>query len=56
MAPTILRDAPPQSPAHREELFGPVATLFRAADVADAVRLANDTPFGLAASVWREPT
>ena len=51
-APTVLRDAPPGSPAYSEEMFGPVAALFRAADVADAIRFANDTPFGLGASVW----
>ena len=50
--PTVLADVPPESPAYREELFGPVAALFRARDAADAVRIANDTAFGLGASVW----
>jgi succinate-semialdehyde dehydrogenase/glutarate-semialdehyde dehydrogenase len=50
--PTVLTDVPPGSPAYREELFGPVAVLLRAADTTDAVRLANDTTFGLGASVW----
>jgi len=51
-APTVLTDVPAGSPAHREELFGPVATLFRARDAEDALRIANDTRFGLGASIW----
>jgi succinate-semialdehyde dehydrogenase / glutarate-semialdehyde dehydrogenase len=51
-APTVLADPPAGSPAYSEELFGPVATLFRVDDVDGAVALANDTTFGLAASVW----
>src|SRR5690348_16394685 len=51
-APTVLADVPPESPAYREELFGPVAVLLRAAGRDDAVRLANDTEFGLGASAW----
>jgi succinate-semialdehyde dehydrogenase/glutarate-semialdehyde dehydrogenase len=50
--PTVLADVPPAAPAHQEELFGPVATLFRARDAAHAVSLANDTRFGLGASAW----
>jgi succinate-semialdehyde dehydrogenase / glutarate-semialdehyde dehydrogenase len=50
--PTVLAEPPPGSPAWREELFGPVATLFRARDAEDALRLANDSPYGLGASVW----
>ena len=50
--PTVLADVPHASPAYGEELFGPVATLFRVRDEAEAVRVANDTTFGLGASVW----
>jgi len=50
--PTVLADVPEESPAWREELFGPVAVLSRADGVDQAVRLANDTVFGLGASVW----
>jgi succinate-semialdehyde dehydrogenase/glutarate-semialdehyde dehydrogenase len=50
--PTVIADPPEDSPAYAEELFGPVATLLRARDVEHALRLANDTPFGLGASVW----
>ncbi|HWP35569.1 MAG TPA: NAD-dependent succinate-semialdehyde dehydrogenase [Thermodesulfobacteriota bacterium] len=51
-APTVLTDVPPGSPAYREELFGPVAALFRVRDLDAAIRLANDTTFGLGASAW----
>jgi succinate-semialdehyde dehydrogenase/glutarate-semialdehyde dehydrogenase len=52
--PTVLADIPKGTPAHDEELFGPVATLFRARDIAHAVDIANDTAFGLGASLWTE--
>jgi succinate-semialdehyde dehydrogenase / glutarate-semialdehyde dehydrogenase len=51
-APTVLTDIPKESPAYREELFGPVASVFRAKDVSDAIRIANDSRFGLGASAW----
>jgi succinate-semialdehyde dehydrogenase/glutarate-semialdehyde dehydrogenase len=51
-APTVLVDVPSGSPAYREELFGPVAAVFRAASVDEAIRLANDSTFGLGSSVW----
>src|SRR5262249_14725959 len=50
--PTVLTDIPLDSPAYRDELFGPVASLFRARDLGDAIRIANDTTFGLAAAAW----
>ncbi|MCT9005868.1 NADP-dependent succinic semialdehyde dehydrogenase [Streptomyces rhizosphaerihabitans] len=51
-APTVLTDITPAMRIHQEETFGPVATLYRAAGLAEAVALANDTPFGLSSNVW----
>lgn len=51
-APTVLTHIPRGSPAHREELFGPVASVFRAKDLDEAIRMANDSRFGLGASAW----
>jgi succinate-semialdehyde dehydrogenase/glutarate-semialdehyde dehydrogenase len=51
-APTVLADIPPGSPAFQDELFGPVASIFRAENMADAIRIANNSKFGLGASAW----
>jgi len=51
-APTVLVNIPKESPAYKEEMFGPVASVFRARDIADAIRIANDSRFGLGASAW----
>lgn len=50
--PTVLTAEAPDSPACREEIFGPVAVLLPFTDEADAIRLANDTPYGLSGSLW----
>jgi succinate-semialdehyde dehydrogenase / glutarate-semialdehyde dehydrogenase len=51
---TLLADVEPEMTAFREETFGPVAAMTRAEDEAHAMELANDTPYGLAASIWTE--
>jgi succinate-semialdehyde dehydrogenase / glutarate-semialdehyde dehydrogenase len=50
--PTVLAEIPKNAPAYREEVFGPVALFFRARDREEAVTIANDSTFGLGASVW----
>jgi succinate-semialdehyde dehydrogenase/glutarate-semialdehyde dehydrogenase len=50
--PTVLADIPKGSPAYAEELFGPVACLFRVKNIDEAIAIANDTRFGLGASAW----
>ena len=52
--PTILTDLTPDNPAYYQEFFGPVALFFRATSEDDAVRLANDSHFGLGGSVFTE--
>ena len=51
-APTVITDIPKGSPAYAEELFGPIACVFRAKSVEHAIEIANDTRFGLGASAW----
>jgi succinate-semialdehyde dehydrogenase/glutarate-semialdehyde dehydrogenase len=48
----VLTDITRKSPAYHEEVFGPVALLFRVKGIDEAIRLANDSPFGLGASAW----
>ncbi|MBU6419345.1 MAG: NAD-dependent succinate-semialdehyde dehydrogenase [Proteobacteria bacterium] len=50
----VLTDLPPGSAFLQEEVFGPVAMLFRAGDIDEAIRIANDIPYGLGSSVWTE--
>src|SRR5213595_1360412 len=50
--PTVLVKVPRESPAYREEVFGPVASIFRVSDANQAIEMANDSSFGLGASAW----
>jgi succinate-semialdehyde dehydrogenase/glutarate-semialdehyde dehydrogenase len=50
--PTVLVDIPKGSPAYQDEIFGPVASLFRVGNIDEAIELANATPFGLGAAGW----
>ncbi|MDQ2813557.1 MAG: aldehyde dehydrogenase family protein [Actinomycetota bacterium] len=50
--PTVLAPVRPDDPAYTEEVFGPVVTVTPFAEEADAVALANDTPYGLSGSIW----
>jgi succinate-semialdehyde dehydrogenase/glutarate-semialdehyde dehydrogenase len=50
--PTILENVKPGMPAYNEELFGPVASVIRVKDEAEAIKVANDTEFGLGAAVF----
>jgi succinate-semialdehyde dehydrogenase/glutarate-semialdehyde dehydrogenase len=51
-APTVLTDIPKGSPAYEDELFGPVASLYRANDMSEAIEIANNSIFGLGACAW----
>ena len=51
-APTVVSNVDASWPVAEEEIFGPVALIFRASGVPEAVRIANATPFGLGASAW----
>lgn len=50
--PVVLTDVSPDNPVFHEEIFGPVPTVFHVADETEAVRLANDSPYGLGGSVY----
>jgi succinate-semialdehyde dehydrogenase/glutarate-semialdehyde dehydrogenase len=50
--PTVLVDLPRNAPAYHEEVFGPVASVFRVRDAGEAIGIANDSRFGLGASAW----
>jgi acyl-CoA reductase-like NAD-dependent aldehyde dehydrogenase len=52
MAPTVLETNDPTSRSFQEEIFGPVVSVIRFQDEAEAIRIANDSPFGLSGSIW----
>jgi succinate-semialdehyde dehydrogenase/glutarate-semialdehyde dehydrogenase len=54
--PTILTNVPKGCPADQEEIFGPVASVYKVGDTSEAILKSNDTKFGLGASVWTEDT
>lgn len=52
VAPTLIAGVRPEDPISREEVFGPVVTVTKVADADEALRVANDSPYGLVSSVW----
>ncbi len=52
MQPTVIEGLPPECETNQEEIFGPVVTLLPFEDEAEALRIANGTPYGLAATIW----
>lgn len=54
MQPTVIEALPPDCETNQEEIFGPVVTLLPFDDETDALRIANGTPYGLAASIWSQ--
>jgi succinate-semialdehyde dehydrogenase/glutarate-semialdehyde dehydrogenase len=52
LEPTVLTGLTPDNPAYKQEFFGPVALIFPAKDEAEAIAIANDSPFGLGGSVY----